>query len=193
MYTKEKKLVSETETNSVKYYSQIGQDKIVLDLLNQKRNGTFLDIGCYLPTEISNTMTMETHFGWSGLALDIDCSFGDKWASRTKSKFICADATSVDWVTLLRENQMPTTIDFLSLDLEPPVLAFSVLKKLPFDQYRFNTIAFEHDDYRGTGTKISSRKYLEGLGYVLVRELNGLGVGGQDDIWIHSSLVGGSN
>lgn len=177
----------------VTYYSQIGQDKIVLDLLKNKRNGTFLDIGCYLPTEISNTMCLETHFGWSGLALDIDCSFGAEWASRPKSKFICADATTVNWGVLLEENNMPTTIDFLSLDLEPPNLAFQVLRQIPWDKYRFNVIAFEHDDYRGTGTKIPARKYLSDRGYILVQELNGLGVGGQDDIFIHSSLAEGKS
>lgn len=175
---------------TINYYSQIGQDKIVLDLLKNKRDGTFLDIGCYLPTEISNTMCLETHFNWSGLALDINCSFADKWETRPRSKFICKDATTVDWVSLLEENEMPSTIDFLSLDLEPPTLAFEVLKKLPFDKYKFNVIAFEHDDYRGTNTKEPSRDYLSGLGYTLVCELNGLGVGGQDDIWIHSSLTG---
>lgn len=175
---------------TINYYSQIGQDKIVLDLLKNKRDGTFLDIGCYLPTEISNTMCLETHFNWSGLALDINCSFADKWETRPRSKFICKDATTVDWVSLLEENEMPSTIDFLSLDLEPPILAFEVLKKLPFDKYKFNVIAFEHDDYRGTNTKEPSRDYLSGLGYTLVCELNGLGVGGQDDIWIHSSLTG---
>ena len=180
------------ETEAVKYYSQIGQDRLVLELLNQKRNGVFLDLGCYHPTEISNTMCLETHFGWSGLALDIECSLAEAWKSRKQSKFVCADATTVDWKNVFTENQMPSRMNFLSLDLEPPQLAFDVLKRLPLNEYVFDVIAFEHDDYRGTQTKLPSREYLTSLGYVLVCELNGIGVGGQDDIWIHGSLTGGA-
>ena len=35
-------------------YSQCGQDLFVINLLN-KDNGTFLDLGCYLPKKINNT------------------------------------------------------------------------------------------------------------------------------------------
>lgn len=177
--------------NDPTYQSQIGQDRIVLNLLGGKRNGTFLDIGCSHPVTISNTKCMETDFGWSGVAVDIEKGFEQDWINlRPNSVFVSADALTIDWESLLREKGMPEVIDFLSLDLEPPILAFEVLKKLPLDKYRFNTIAFEHDDYRGTNTKNSSREYLTSRGYVLVQELNGLGVGGQDDIWIHGSLTG---
>jgi hypothetical protein len=177
------------ETN-INYNSQLGQDRIALELLDYKKNGVFLDIGCSVPDVISNTLIMEKHFGWKGLVLDNNSEFESMWSCRPNSKFICADATAMDWKTVLSENNMPQVIDFLSLDLEPPQLAFTVLKNLPFDEYQFNVIAFEHDDYRGTGTKEPSRIYLIDRGYTLVCELNGLGgVAGQDDIWIHNSII----
>jgi hypothetical protein len=176
----------------IKYYSQIGQDKIVIDLLKQKTNGTFLDIGCSDPVRISNTMCMESQFGWKGLAIDIDCALGELWKSRKKSKFICANAISIDWVKLLKEYDMPNKIDFLSLDLEPPDVTLSVLKNIPLDKISFNVITFEHDDYRKYGTKIPSRKYLSDAGYILHKELFGKLEDGspasQDDIWVHNSI-----
>lgn len=171
---------------NIDYPSQLGQDRIALELLKFKTNGTFLDIGCYLPNNISNTFVMETKFGWRGLALDNNIQYAEAWQSRPNSKFICEDATKTNWKTLLSDNNMPKEIDFLSLDLEPPQLAFSVLKNLPFDDYRFNVIAFEHDDYRGTGTKQPSRDFLNDRGYILIKELKNE-IGGQDDMWIHSS------
>ena len=61
-------------------YSQCGQDLFVINLLN-KDNGTFLDLGCYLPKKINNTYLLETK-GWKGVSIDI-IDYSNEWNCRT--------------------------------------------------------------------------------------------------------------
>ncbi len=53
-----------------KYYSQYGQDEIVLDILNHKRSGFFVDIGAHDGKELSNTYFMEKNLDWSGICVE---------------------------------------------------------------------------------------------------------------------------
>lgn len=197
---------------TIGYQGQIFQDKIALHLLDHKNDGTFLDLGCYRPMVMNNTACMEVNHGWRGIAMDIDCSFSEEWAThRPRTKFICGDALTVDWDALLQEHGMPNVIDFLSMDLEPPLLTWEAMKRFPLDKYRFNVIAYEHDGYRNWGvdgvwTRDLSRRLFLDHGYVLA-SIEGMVLhhefkldvgmntyttmtwaGLQDDIWVHSSL-----
>ena len=53
-----------------KYYSQLGQDKWVLEKLDYKRNGFFIEIGAYDGITLSNTYTLEKDFGWDGICAE---------------------------------------------------------------------------------------------------------------------------
>ena len=53
-----------------KHYSQYRQDEIVLDILNHKRSGFFVDIGAHDGKELSNTYFMEKNLDWSGLCIE---------------------------------------------------------------------------------------------------------------------------
>ena len=53
------------------FYSQIGQDKLVLKYLKNKKNGTFVDIGCGFPKHINNTYLLESEFNWYGISVDL--------------------------------------------------------------------------------------------------------------------------
>ena len=59
----------------------------------------------------------------------------------------------------------------MSLDLEPPIVTFEVLKLIPFDEYEFRVITFEHDFYREKTTKEPSRELLKGYGYELIKDV----------------------
>lgn len=48
-------------------YSQLGQDVYVMDFLNNKKNGYFVEIGVGTGKLISNTYLMEKHYEWTGL------------------------------------------------------------------------------------------------------------------------------
>ena len=170
----------------IKFYSQIGQDFIVASLMRHKTSGTFLDIGCNHPENINNTYALEKYLGWRGVSIDFDERWSHDWEHvRPQSKFILSDATKIDYLNLLEENNLPVEIDFLSLDVDPPDITFDVLKILPLDKIKFNIIAYEHDGYRmGEEFKNETRKYISDYDYLLFRELNN-----QDDIWVHSSFA----
>ena len=51
-------------------YGKGGQDLIVAELLNKKRNGVFVDIGANDGITISNTYYFEKKLGWTGLCIE---------------------------------------------------------------------------------------------------------------------------
>ena len=69
MYKKLKDTWTNKEYFDGKSYSQINQDKTVLDYLND--NGSFyVDIGSSSGKYLSNTYIMDTKLGWKGLCID---------------------------------------------------------------------------------------------------------------------------
>ena len=51
-------------------YSQLGQDKDVLQFYKYKKNGYFVEIGAYDGVEISNTYLLETKYSWKGICVE---------------------------------------------------------------------------------------------------------------------------
>ena len=145
-------------------FSQAGQDLFVLSMLDGKREGTFLDLGCNQPILINNTYLLESGFGWNGLSVDIDEQYFDLFVFRN-SKTLAADCTKLDWQAIV-DLLGTRSIDYLSLDLEPPEVTLECLKTIPFDLVEFSVITFEHDAYRaGDVVRTPSRKLLEESGY----------------------------
>jgi FkbM family methyltransferase len=54
----------------MKYYSQLGQDKLIDEYLNGKENGFFLDIGANDGKNSSNTLFFEEYRGWKGICIE---------------------------------------------------------------------------------------------------------------------------
>ena len=54
----------------MKYYSQIGQDKFIDELFNQKREGIFIDIGAFDGLEDSNSLFFEETRNWTGISVE---------------------------------------------------------------------------------------------------------------------------
>src|SRR6185437_13930306 len=52
--------------------SQLGQDLLVLELLDGLRDGFFLDSGAANGTDSSNTLLLEAEYGWSGICIEPD-------------------------------------------------------------------------------------------------------------------------
>lgn len=148
-------------------FSQAGQDIFVLSMLDGKRNGVFLDLGCNQPILINNTYLLESEFGWKGLSVDIDERFFEMFVFR-KSQTLAADCTKLNWDEVI-ERLGTTTIDYLSLDLEPPSVTLECLNSIPFDRVSFGVITFEHDAYRaGDDVREPSRKLLKDNGYARI-------------------------
>ena len=176
------------------FYSQIGQDRLVLKYLKNKKNGTFVDIGCGFPKYINNTYLLETEFDWNGVSVDLIMyteQDGLTWNDCRKTKLVLNDALTIDYSTLFKESNLPINIDYLSMDLEPPDLSLECLFKIPFDEYQFNIITFEVDNNReGDENRINkSREFLTSKGYTLIGSL----CSGQDDVYLHTSLIGLTN
>lgn len=177
-----------------KTYSQIGQDIFVNRLLQEKRNGLFVDIGAAWPININNTYLFEKHYDWTGLSIEFDERYEHMWeASDRTSKFICDDALKVDYTIELNKLLVDSgadRIDYLSVDIEPPMLTLKALMNVPFDTFRFSVITFEHDMYRTDNghdfdqhyTMRTSREFLTNHGYKLVF------ANMQEDWWIDPIL-----
>ena len=165
--------------------SQLGQEVFVLNQTNHKKEGTFVDIGGGHPELINNTLTLEKDYGWKGISLDIgppythECDkmsseeYVDLWNSKRSTPIVLGDALKIDFIKLFEDNSLPTTIDYLSLDLDPPLITYECLKRIPFDKYKFNIITFETDYYREKTTREPSRELLSGYGYKLLLTMGG--------------------
>lgn len=150
-------------------YSQSLQDIFILTFLDGKRNGKYLEIGCYHPTKINNTKLL-AEFGWSGISIDWWPDAKMLWKnSRPDSSFILADARKIDYNKLLDDYMMPDRIDFLQTDIDSKNSA--LLLKVLQTERKFSVIMFEHDLYDGNqDEKVQSTQILENYGYKRIIE-----------------------
>ncbi|KAL7580145.1 hypothetical protein ACA910_012901 [Epithemia clementina (nom. ined.)] len=56
--------------HQVRWFSQLRQDYIVSELLQQKRNGYFVDLAANDAIRISNTFALERYYNWTGLCIE---------------------------------------------------------------------------------------------------------------------------
>ncbi len=128
--------------------SQAGQESFVLEALDQKTNGFYIEVGAWHGIRDSNTFLLERDFGWRGLALEIVPKFVRRYNRVRRNPCFKSDATVQDFVTLFEKEGVPRVIDYLQLDIEPGTHTLSALLKIPLETYRFSVITFEHDLYR---------------------------------------------
>jgi len=165
--------------------SQASQDSFVMNMLEWKRHGYYVEIGAYDPVEMSNSYILENKYDWSGISFDIqNVDFSNR-----KNPCLKLDATKADYKNILKEYKAPSTIDYLQLDIDPAPNTLAALKRIPFDLYKFAVITFEHDLYRGhEDVAIKSREIFREQGYELLIE----NVGNPDpyeDWYINPQLI----
>lgn len=176
----------------VSNFAQADQDIFVLSMLNGKRNGTWLEIGCAWPQHISNTALLE-QLGWYGVSLDSYKSVLDEWPGVRTTEPVHECAYKANWIELLQQKGITQTdIDYLSLDCDPAEQTLDILHRIPFDRLRFAVITFEHDCHSTSpAVKLASREYLSSQGYKLVA--SNISDWGQardyEDWWVHPDLV----
>lgn len=175
-------------------YSQIGQDLFVVDILQGKKNGVFLDIGGAWPVYLNNTYLLEKNYGWTGVSMDLEAVYANDWKhSGRNSTFLVQDALTADYKSIIQnmlKDNNTDRIDYVSIDLEPPIITLEALRKIPLDVCRFSVITFEHDMYRFNPghnfdqlyTLRESRNLLTEDGYKLVF------ANMQEDWWVDGSL-----
>ena len=173
-----------------KNYAQSYQDLFVLSAANGKRNGRYLEIGSAEPFKNNNTALLETAFGWTGVSLDINQTVVTDFMHKRNNLVFCLDATKVDYAKFLTTLGFSGDMDYLQVDCDPPSYSFEILKRIPFDQYRFAAITFEHDYYVDTAIRDQARKYLQSKGYVLAAgDVAYNHTHSYEDWWIHPDLV----
>jgi FkbM family methyltransferase len=196
------------------YKSQVGQDKWVIELLNNKKNGYFLDIGAYNGVDISNTYILEKNFNWDGLCIEADPDIFKELIKYRNVKCINYAITNIDGYvnftsnnvlgsitktgkeipaktlkTVLKEYNVPKIIDYISLDIEGSESL--ALEEFPFNDYKFKIMTVEHNLYLGDPTnKNKINKILIENGYSLYKE-NVTNVGNDpfEDWFINKNLL----
>jgi SAM-dependent methyltransferase len=169
-------------------FSQCYQDMFVLAMLDGKKFGQFLEIGCGSPFYCNNTALLEKLFGWEGISVDINKEMTENFSKFRSSVVINSDAATLNYNKLLRKKDY----DYLQIDCDPAAISYKVLEKIPFKSHKFAVITFEHDYYADpkSGVREKSREYLDSLGYELV--VNNIAPDEYcsfEDWWVHPDLV----
>lgn len=151
-------------------HGQYKQDFFVANFCD-KKDGFFLDIGCYDPIIWSNTYSLEVELNWRGILIDIDKNYIEKQINvrSCNNSYIIADLEKEDINNILEKNNCPNHIDFISFDVDDANL--NVIQTFDFNKYSFTFATFEHDLYRlGDNLKKISKKIFLDNGYKIYRE-----------------------
>jgi FkbM family methyltransferase len=82
-------------------FSQFGEEWIIRDFFQDKREGTFLDVGSSHYQEFNNTYFLETVLGWSGVAVDALEEFKKGYeANRPRTRFVAMFASDTPDATV---------------------------------------------------------------------------------------------
>ena len=177
---------------------QACQDAFVLNVLKFKKKGYFLEIGANDAREISNTYKLETEYDWTGLMVDCESCYEDSYKQyRPKSKYAIANASTLDYKSLFETYEFPKNLDYLQIDLEvnngSTIDTLVHLDNTLLDTYKFATVTFETDIYRGDffDTRARSRAIFEKRGYMrLYGDVKGTGSENPFEDWyVHPDLV----
>jgi hypothetical protein len=173
-------------------FSQVYQDMFVLSMLNGKRNGTFLEIGGAEPFKGNNTALLEKNFDWKGVSIEYSEKFVKNYRNNRSANLIHDDALLIDYKKLLSENFEGNVVDYLQLDIEPARNTYECMLKIPFDEYKFAVITYEHDYYVDVtrSYREKSREFLKSKGYILIaNDISPEGTSNFEDWWVHPDLV----
>lgn len=152
------------------YYSQSCQDLFVCGVLNNKKNGTYLELGCSYPIEGNNTYLLESKFNWTGVSIDIDDKKIDLFNKERTNLGIVQDASKIDYDDLLSQYDN-NHVDYLQIDVDDLKVTHEVLDNIDFDKFNFSVITFEHDMYRnGISLKMKMKNLMKQKDYILVSE-----------------------
>jgi len=164
------------------YNDKSNQEDFVLDLLGNKKNGYYVELGAFHSKNGSNTYNLENEFDWNGVSFEIVPEFHKEFSENRKNPCILGDATQFDYIKYFEENNFPNQIDYLQVDIDSgydmngrPVgnhyLTLHGLIAVPLNKYRFTVITFEHDAnmyWKNIAMRDAQREILDSLGYSLV-------------------------
>jgi hypothetical protein len=179
-------------TTSQNSYSLSGQDLFVNYLIDSIHSKNYyVEIGAGWPVKINNTYLLEHKYKWLGISIDFDQKMVDNFNEIRVNECLYSDATKINYTDLFISKKMPSEIDYLSLDIDPAYQTLLVLALIPFKNYKFKVLTFEHDSYRhGSLIKIVSRLFLKSNGYFCAyKDVKAPGFGKYEDWWIHPEYI----
>jgi hypothetical protein len=151
------------------FYSDAGQDQFVAHMLKFKKDGCSVDIGAAGSVYSNNTYCFQ-ELDWTSITIESNSEYNSTYygyGARKKGTHYNDDALTINYSEIFEENEFPSNIDYLSLDVD--TLSLDVLRVLPFDKYSFKCITIEHDAYLyGDAYRKPQREILKGLGYDLI-------------------------
>ena len=82
--------------NGIECWSQYKQDFYILELLNYKKNGYFIELGGYDGVSGSNTFTLEKNYNWNGICIEALDNFYKKCLQTRKCVVVkeCVDSSN---------------------------------------------------------------------------------------------------
>jgi len=169
--------------------SSMLQESFVISMTKEKKDGFYVELGSGDPYIESNTVLLESEFGWKGLALEIEKSVAEKYNSSNRTnKCINANALEFDYKTYFKKNNFPKNIDFLQIDIDGHDFGNCLLAlvALPMLEYRFSVIVIEHDisqNYKRASMRDAQREILSSLGYKLIGQTN------NEDWWVDPNKI----
>ena len=172
------------------------QEEFVLDLLENKKGGYYVELGAFHSKNGSNTNRLENEFDWKGVSFEIKEEFRKEF-NDNRSNPCMGDALDFNYISYFEENDFPKQIDYLQVDIDagyrddgrPDGSAYTSLHGLlavPLNSYRFTVITFEHDAnmyWRNDVMRDVQREILDSLGYSLVVRTE------SEDWWVDPNVI----
>ena len=159
--------------------------------MNGKKNGTYLEIGSGHSFLNSNTALLE-QLGWTGIGVERNPELAEMHRNERKNKILCENSLEINYEEVLKSNFKENIIDYLQLDVEPSINTFMSMCLIPFNDYKFRVITYEHDHYVDMKKifREKSRNYLRGMGYTLVfNDIAAVQGSSFEDWWVHKDLI----
>jgi hypothetical protein len=172
------------------------QERFIIDILNKKKNGHYVELGAAHYSNGNNTWQLEQEYDWSGVSFEIIDSMKDEFNLNRKNPCF-GDALNFNYVDYFEKNNFPKQIDYLQVDIDAgydlygrPVgnnhWTLQGLIAIPLNLYRFTLITFEHDAnmyWRNTSIRDAQREILDSFGYSLVQRSF------HEDWWVDSKVI----
>jgi len=172
------------------------QEQFIINILNKKTNGYYVELGAAHYNNGNNTYLLETEYDWTGVSFEIEDYLRDGFNSNRKNPCM-GDALSFNYIDYFEKNNFPKQIDYLQLDIDAGYdhlgrprgnshLTLQGLIAVPLNTYRFTLITFEHDAnmyWRNIAIRDAQREILDSLGYALVQRSY------HEDWWVDSTVI----
>jgi len=176
------------------------QESFVLNMLDEKYNGFYVEVGSGKPIFENNTYLLESQFNWSGVGIDLNENNVYEYKKIRKNPCLNSDAIDFNYEEYFKANNFPNQIDFLQIDIDESnknnmmkdldkysgngnLLA---LINIPLTRYRFSVIIFEHEvikNYKNKYVRDAQREILSGLDYFLMGQTH------SEDWWVDPKAI----